>query len=121
MSTHADPAEDPLVRPLVAQIVAEFDPLRVVLFGSRAAGTARPDSDVDLLVVMPDGTPRRRAMVEIGARLPRPGVGIDLLVTTPAVLAQHGDNPGLVYREILRTGRTLYDAKAAPLLARAVL
>ena len=103
----------PLVRPLVEQIVAEFAPLRVVLFGSRAAGTARPDSDVDLLVVMPDGTPRRRAMVEIGARLPRPGVGIDLLVTTPAALAEHGDNPGLVYHEILRTGREVYTAGAS--------
>ena len=99
---------DPLVRDVVAQVVAEADPLRVLLFGSRATGTARPDSDIDLLVVMPDGTDRRAAMTRIGSRVRRPGVGIDLLVTTPAVLAAHGDDPGLVYRTILRTGRALY-------------
>ena len=107
-AAHAD--VEAAVRRLVEQIVAEAAPLRVVLFGSRAAGTARPDSDIDLLVVMPDGTDRRAAMTAIGSRLPRPGVGIDLLVTTPATLAAHAENPGLIYREILRTGRDLYVA-----------
>lgn len=104
------PPVDPLVQAVVDQIVAEARPLRVVLFGSRAAGTARPDSDIDLLVVLPDGTPRRQAMVEIGAQLPIFDVDVDLLVATPEVLEQHRDNPGLIYREILRTGRDLYDA-----------
>ena len=101
---------DPLVRAVVEQVVAEADPLRVVLFGSRAEGSARPDSDIDLLVVMPDGTDRRAAMTRIGARLRRPGVGIDLLVTTPAVLAARGDDPGLIYRTALQTGRDVYPA-----------
>ena len=102
------PPVDPLVQALVDQIVAEADPLRVVLFGSRAAGTARPDSDVDLLVVMPDGTPRRRAAVEIGARLPILEVDVDLLVATPELLDRYQDSPALVYREALRTGRDVY-------------
>ena len=101
------PPVDPLVQAVVDQIVAEARPLRVVLFGSRAAGTARPDSDIDLLVVMPDGTPRRQAMVEIGARLPC-DVGIDLLVTTPSKLAEQIVNRGLIYREVMQTGRDLY-------------
>ena len=102
--------DDPVARDVVARTVALAAPLRVVLFGSRAAGTARQDSDIDLLVVMPDGTERRRAMVETGAQLPRDGVGTDLLVSTPEVLARHRTNRGLIYREILRTGRTLYPA-----------
>ena len=106
-------ATDPLVRAVVEQVVAEANPLRVVLFGSRAAGTARPDSDIDLLVVMPDGTDRWAAMTRIGSRLRRPGVGIDLLVTTPAVLAARGDDPGLIYRTVLQTGRDLYAAARA--------
>ncbi len=103
-----DAAMEAALRHLVDQIVAEDDPVRVVLFGSRALGTARPDSDIDLLVVMPDGTDRRAAMVQIGSRLPRPGVGIDLLVTTPSALAAQAENPGLIYQEILQTGRDLY-------------
>ncbi len=103
----ADPAPvspDPVVQPLVDQIVAEFAPLRVILFGSRATGTARPDSDVDLLVVMPDGTRCRQAMAAISARLPVGAVDVDVLVTTPTVLERRRHDPGYVYREALRTG-----------------
>lgn len=102
--------DDPLVRDIVEQIVAVANPLRVILFGSRAREAGRVDSDVDLLVVMPDGTDRRRATTAIGSRLRRPGVGIDLLVTTPASLARYGDAPGLIYRSILRSGVELYAA-----------
>ncbi len=47
-------------------------------------------------------------MEQIGSRLARPGVGIDLLVTTPRTLEKHGDNPGLIYKPILSSGRDLY-------------
>ena len=100
--------DDALVRDVVAQVVAEADPLRVVLFGSRAMGTARPDSDIDLLVVMPDGTERRRSAARIASRLPIYDVDVDLLVATPAVLARHADEPGFVYRTVLRSGRDIY-------------
>lgn len=107
---HPVRTDDPLVRDVVAQILAVADPLRVILFGSRADGTARPDSDIDLLVVMPDGTARRRSAARIASRLPVYDVDVDLLVATPDVLARHADEPGLVYRTILRTGRDLYPA-----------
>ncbi|HOF86504.1 MAG TPA: nucleotidyltransferase domain-containing protein [Armatimonadota bacterium] len=38
---------------MVERIVEQFHPLRITLFGSRARGDAGPDSDVDLLVVLP--------------------------------------------------------------------
>ena len=46
----SDPALDRLVR----RVVEVMEPLQVWLFGSRAEGRARPDSDYDLLVVVPD-------------------------------------------------------------------
>jgi predicted nucleotidyltransferase len=104
---HID-TDDPLVRSVVEQIVAEAAPLRVILFGSRAEGKSRADSDIDLLVVMPDGTDRRAAMVHITSRLSIGEVDSDILVTTPTVLHQHRDNPGLIYRTILRTGQEVY-------------
>ena len=42
-----------LIREMVNRIVRRFDPEKVILFGSYATGKAGPDSDVDLLVVMP--------------------------------------------------------------------
>lgn len=104
---HID-TDDALVRSLVEPVVEGVRPLRVILFGSRATGAARPDSDV---VVMPDGTDCRRMMTEASLHLPlERSVDIDLLVATPAVLERHRDNPGLVYRQILRTGRDVYVA-----------
>lgn len=52
--TH-EAAEPPLDR-LLRRIVEVMNPLEIWLFGSRAEGRARPSSDYDLLVVMPDGT-----------------------------------------------------------------
>ena len=45
---------------IVRRIVTAADPLRVIVFGSGARGQMGPDSDLDLLIVMPDGTQRRR-------------------------------------------------------------
>ena len=45
---------------LVTQVVRAVSPLKIILFGSAARGQAGPDSDIDLLVVMPEGTHRRR-------------------------------------------------------------
>ena len=42
---------------LMSQVVAVFDPRRVILIGSRARGTAREDSDYDLVVVLDDEVP----------------------------------------------------------------
>ena len=45
------------IAPLVARIVAHLRPEEIWLFGSRAEGRARPDSDYDLLAVLPDDAP----------------------------------------------------------------
>ncbi len=92
------------------RVVDEVQPLRVILFGSRAAGAARPDSDVDLLVVGAEGTDRRAVIDRLhGARLDTT-VGVDVLAVTPGILEQQRSNPGLVYGEILDTGREVYAA-----------
>ena len=65
-----------LLDQIVRTIVDEVDPEQVVLFGSRARGDARPDSDVDLLVVEsePFGTSRSRhaEIVRLGRALRQP-------------------------------------------------
>ena len=98
------------VHSVVERVVAEVQPLRIILFGSRAKGTARPDSDIDLLVVMPEGTSRRPTAQRLYRAIVPPGVGLDYLVSTPSVLERHADNIGLVYKDILRTGRDVYVA-----------
>ena len=58
-----------IIAEMVRRIVEEFDPHKIVLFGSYARGLAGPDSDVDLLVVMPVRDSRRQQTVAIRTRL----------------------------------------------------
>jgi len=53
-------------RDLLGPVIDYFKPQRVILFGSRARGTAAPDSDVDLLVVVDDDTPSVRLTMHAG-------------------------------------------------------
>ena len=81
-------------------IVREFSPLQVILFGSYAYGTPTEDSDVDLLVVMdiPESETRQRA-VEIGERIPH-RFRMDLLVRSPKKIASRVSYNDWFLREI---------------------
>jgi len=95
---------------LTRRIVEAVQPVRIILFGSAARGEAGPDSDVDVLVVMPDGTHRRRTAQYLHTQLFGVPFGVDILVTTPADLHRHRRNVGLIYGTILEEGRELYAA-----------
>ncbi|MDO8587519.1 MAG: nucleotidyltransferase domain-containing protein [Armatimonadota bacterium] len=95
---------------LTRRIVEAVRPLRIILFGSAARGEMGPDSDVDLLVVMPDGTHRRHTAQFIHTQLFGIPLAVDVLVATPTDLAKHRDNIGLIYRTILEEGREIYAA-----------
>src|ERR1700690_3491899 len=57
----------PLVPPeLLDPVVAYFNPLRVILFGSVARGESGPDSDIDLLVIVDDDTPPEKLTLKAG-------------------------------------------------------
>lgn len=99
-----------LVREVVDRIVKQVRPLRIVLFGSAARNDQNPESDVDILVVMPDGTHKRQTAQMLYRRLRGLPVPVDILVTTQADLNRQKDSPGLIYRTILQEGRELYTA-----------
>jgi len=65
---------------ITARIVERFHPLKVILFGSMARGDARPDSDLDLLVVLPHVENKHSAMVEIFRALSDIPAPVDVLV-----------------------------------------
>ena len=102
-------AFEPVVTRMVALIANEFEPERIILFGSRARGDARPDSDVDLLVVMPDGTDETRATIAMHALLHTMPLPKDIVVSTPSVIAHRGHIRGNVLYEGLREGVVLHE------------
>lgn len=91
------------------RIVREFRPVRIVLFGSRARGNARPDSDFDLLVVLPECDDKRRVRRDIYDALEDIKVSKDIVVTTPDEIARSGNLIGTVLRPALQEGVVLYD------------
>ncbi len=98
---------------MIDRIIRDFHPLRLVLFGSHARGDAHPESDVDLLVVLPHVTNKRQVTVEIRRALTDLPVCKDIVVTTPEELARRGDLVGTVLRPALREGKVLYERGGA--------
>ncbi len=95
---------------LVGRIVEAVHPRRIILFGSAARNEMRQDSDLDVLVVMPDGIHRRDTSAVVYRGLRRFGYAIDIVVATESDLATYSDNPGLVFRQALIEGKELYHA-----------
>ena len=98
-----------IISTMVDRIVGQFGPSRVVVFGSQGRGTARDDSDVDLLVVMPTGTDRHLAAVEIHRALGDLPVAKDIVVTTPEEVSRRGHIGGGALSAALREGKTVYE------------
>ena len=93
---------------VVAQIIERYQPQKVILFGSYAYGHPRPESDVDLLVVL--DTPLKEA--EQAAQICQEidyHFGLDLIVRTPNVLARRLALGDPFLTEIVNNGRVLYE------------
>lgn len=101
--------DDAILEAMAGRLTNRFNPERILLFGSRARGRAAEWSDVDLLVVMPDGTDRRQAAIEMHVALGDIPAAKDIVVTTPAHIAQRGHVIGSVLRPALREGTVLYE------------
>lgn len=92
---------------VVDAIVASVHPQAVFLFGSRARGDDKPDSDFDLAIVAPDGSVRRRVAMqayESIAAIRDRSVGVDLVVLTPRLISAERDLVGSIVHAIAREG-----------------
>jgi len=104
---HPDPKK---VDELVRRIVEIAHPLRVILFGSAARGEMGPHSDLDILVVMPDGIHRRKTAQEIYRHLWGFGFAKDIIVVTESDIREYGSNPYMILKNALEEGKELYHA-----------
>ena len=104
-------ALDPeMIEEIIRRVTGAIHPLRVILFGSAARGEMRAESDVDLLIVVPDGTHRRDASRRAFRALTGIGIAKDVIVVTESDVKEFGENPSLVIKPALEEGREVYHA-----------
>ncbi len=101
-----------LIAQFVSTIVDEVDPLRIILFGSRSRGEARPDSDYDLLVLEESFCSEQEKHEEI-ARLWHAmtnfPVHVDVLLYSLEDVAYWQDSINHVLARALREGTVIYE------------
>ena len=101
---------DSILTETLKRIKAVIEPKQVILFGSAARGEMGEDSDIDLLVVTPSGTHRRRTAQQIYRNMIGVGFATDIVIVTEDDIAQYGDHPGMVIHQAIEEGKVLYAA-----------
>jgi uncharacterized protein len=96
------------IRDFCKRVVDEFRPQRIVLFGSYAVGNPTPDSDVDLLIILPFKEKPVSKAVEMRMKL-RPPFPVDLIVRTPEKILERLNLGDFFLKDILETGKVLYE------------
>ncbi len=103
---------------LVGRLRAALRPEAIFLFGSRAAGTERPDSDFDLLVVLPDGETGPPDYFSAYAPIAGCGLGVDVVPCRAADFEADRHQSGTVAHAADREGRLMYARPGGPFRKR---
>jgi predicted nucleotidyltransferase len=93
---------------VMEQIVEKFKPQKIILFGSYARGDFRPESDVDLLVVMDTPLKEVQQAIQICQQIDY-RFGLDLIVHTPKYLQQRLEMGDWFLRDVIKEGKVLYE------------
>lgn len=104
--------EDQLLNEIVSPIREAADSERLVLFGSRARGTARADSDFDVLVVKESGEPRYKRSASLYTKIADLPVEVEIVVYTPGEITEWSEVPQAFVTTAIREGRVLYERAA---------
>jgi uncharacterized protein len=109
--SHLGDSEAEQLARIVERLVDAYQPERIYLFGSRARGDAGPDSDFDLMVVVPDAAPAEQQQSRLAyERLWGTGTAADVLVWPASRFSERAPARASLPATILREGRLLYAA-----------
>ena len=99
------------VQMAIQRIVEVASARKVIVFGSFAKGATTTNSDFDVLVITEhDVSSARKESVRIRRLLRGISMPMDIIVLPEAKWIQVRDCPGTIYKEILRTGKVVYES-----------
>ena len=107
-----DPPNNDLIGDIVRRIVETAQPEKIILFGSRARGDARPNSDFDVLVIKESSEPSYRRDAPLYVALAGLPVEVEVLVYTPEEVAEWAQVPQAFVTTATREGKTVYERKS---------
>ncbi|MEN6355465.1 MAG: nucleotidyltransferase domain-containing protein [Armatimonadota bacterium] len=103
---------DSIIDSIVDRIIEAASPERIVLFGSRARGTFRDDSDYDVLVIKESDEPRFRRSAPLYTKLADLSVEVEVVVYTPEEVSEWSQVPQAFVTTALREGKVIYERAA---------
>lgn len=93
------------------ELVSQFSPRKIILFGSQAKGSSDIHSDVDILIISPIEGKRRDLMVKIDRSLDRFNYAFDIAVLTQEEFERDRNIAGTLARYAYKEGKVLYERK----------
>lgn len=103
---------------LVRRICEVVEPLQIILFGSAVRGEMGLDSDLDVLIIVPDGADRNAVWEKVYLNMFGLGIAKDIIVATLSEVERHRNNPFMIYHNAVKEGRELYRALTFQLAER---
>jgi len=101
--------QNELIDVIVRRIVETAQPDKIILFGSRARGDARPNSDFDVLVIKESSEPRYRRSVPLYVALADVPAEVEVVVYTPEEIDEWRQVPQAFVTTAVREGTTIYE------------
>lgn len=97
---------------LCSQIVRNFQPEKIILFGSYADGKPNEDSDIDLLIILPFSGRHTEQAVKIRQRI-KSSTPVDLIIRTPEEISRSLMLGDIFIKDIFENGKTVYESDYA--------
>ncbi len=94
---------------IVGRLTTNFQPQKIILFGSQSRQTADARSDVDILIICPIKGKRRALMVDMDISLEGLGIARDIVILSPEEFEIDRQIPGTIARPAWKEGRVLYE------------
>jgi predicted nucleotidyltransferase len=101
--------QNELIDVIVRRIVETAQPDKIILFGSRARGDARPNSDFDVLVIKESSEPRYRRSVPLYVALADVPAEVEVVVYTPEEIDEWRQVSQAFVTTAVREGTTIYE------------